>query len=124
LQGGKQPGPRGKQQIQRPRALTCALIVDDEPLARRGVLLRLRKFRDVEIVSECGDGPSAVEKIIQLSPDVVFLDVQMPDMDGFDVLRKLPKVNLPGVIFLTDSEHRSSRTYARQLDYWLSSGKA
>jgi two-component system LytT family response regulator len=64
-----------------------ALIVDDEPLARRGVILRLRRFKDVEVIGECGDGASAVEKIMKLSPDVVFLDVQMPVMDGFDVLR-------------------------------------
>ena len=64
-----------------------ALIVDDEPLARRGVVLRLKRFRDIEIVGECGDGSSAVEKILELSPDVVFLDVQMPGMDGFEVLK-------------------------------------
>lgn len=68
-----------------------ALIVDDEPLARRGVVLRLRKFRDVEIVGECGDGSNAVKTILELSPDIVFLDVQMPGMDGFDVLRALPR---------------------------------
>jgi two-component system LytT family response regulator len=55
-----------------------ALIVDDEALARRGVVLRLREFKDVEVIGECGDGASAVEKILELSPDVVFLDVQMP----------------------------------------------
>jgi two-component system LytT family response regulator len=55
----------------------------------------------------------AVEKILALSPDIVFLDVQMPGMDGFDVLRAVPKENLPGVIFLT--------TYDR-LEDWLSSG--
>jgi two-component system LytT family response regulator len=67
-----------------------ALIVDDEPLARRGVTLRLRKFKHVDIVGECGDGSSAVEKIMELSPDLVFLDVQMPGMDGFEVLRACP----------------------------------
>lgn len=97
-----------------------ALIVDDEPLARRGVVLRLRKFRDVEIVGECGDGSSAVEKILELSPDVVFLDVQMPGMDGFDVLRKLPKENLPGVIFLTAYEQHALRAFeVHALDYLL-----
>jgi len=97
-----------------------ALIVDDEPLARRGVVLRLRKFRDVEIVGECGDGSSAVEKILELSPDVVFLDVQMPGMDGFEVLRKLPKENLPGVIFLTAYEQHALRAFeVHALDYLL-----
>ena len=78
-----------------------ALIVDDEPLARRGIVLRLKKFKDVEIVGECEDGSSAVERILTVSPDVVFLDVQMPGMDGFEVLRTIPKENLPSVIFLT-----------------------
>jgi two-component system LytT family response regulator len=97
-----------------------ALIVDDEPLARRGVVLRLGKCRDVEIVGECGDGSSAVEKILELSPDVVFLDVQMPGMDGFEVLRALPKENLPGVIFLTAYEQHALRAFeVHALDYLL-----
>jgi two-component system, LytTR family, response regulator len=97
-----------------------ALIVDDEPLARRGVVLRLRKFRDVEIIGECGDGSSAVEKILELSPDVVFLDVQMPGMDGFDVLRALPRENLPGVVFLTAYEQHALRAFeVHALDYLL-----
>ena len=87
------------------------LIVDDEPLARRGIALRLRKFRDVEIVGECGDGQSAVEKILERSPDVVFLDIQMPGMDGFEVLRALPTENLPAVIFLTAYEQHVLRAF-------------
>jgi two-component system LytT family response regulator len=97
-----------------------ALIVDDEPLARRGVALRLKKFKDVEIVGECGDGSSAVEKILALSPDVVFLDVQMPGMDGFEVLRALPSENLPSVIFLTAYERHALRAFeVHALDYLL-----
>lgn len=97
-----------------------ALIVDDERLARRGVLLRLRKFKDIEIVGECSDGLSAVEKILELSPDVVFLDIQMPGMDGFEVLRALPKENLPGVIFLTAYEQHALRAFeVHALDYLL-----
>jgi two-component system, LytTR family, response regulator len=97
-----------------------ALIVDDEPLARRGVLVRLRKFKDVEIVGECADGRTAVEKILSLSPDVVFLDVQMPGMDGFEVLRSLPKDHLPGVIFLTAYEQHALRAFeVHALDYLL-----
>src|SRR6202046_3256236 len=88
-----------------------AVIVDDEPLARRGVRLRLQKFKDVEIVGECGDGASAVHKILELSPDVVFLDVQMPGMDGFEVLRALPRENLPSVIFLTAYEQHVLRAF-------------
>ena len=97
-----------------------ALIVDDEPLARRGVALRLKRFKDVEIVGECGDGPSAVEKILELAPDVVFLDVQMPGMDGFDVLRALPQEELPLVIFLTAYEQHALRVFeVHALDYLL-----
>ena len=97
-----------------------ALIVDDEPLARRGVVLRLKKFKDVEVVGECGDGSSAVEKILELAPDVVFLDVQMPGMDGFEVLRALPKESLPAVIFLTAYEQHALRAFeVHALDYLL-----
>ena len=78
-----------------------ALIVDDEPLARHGVALMLRRFKDIDVVGECGDGPSAVDRILERSPDVVFLDIQMPGMDGFDVLRALPRGDMPAVIFLT-----------------------
>lgn len=88
-----------------------ALIVDDEPLSRRGVLHRLRKFKDVEIVGECADGPSAVETILERSPDVVFLDIQMPGMDGFEVLRALPEASLPAIIFVTAYEQHVLRAF-------------
>ena len=97
-----------------------ALIVDDEPLARRGVALRLKRLKDVEIVGECGDGASAVEKILELDPDVVFLDVQMPGMDGFEVLKALPQDDLPSVIFLTAYEQHALRAFeVHALDYLL-----
>ena len=97
-----------------------ALIVDDEPLARQGVALRLRRFKDIEIVGQCGDGPSAVTSILELSPDIVFLDVQMPGMDGFEVLRALPSDGLPGVIFLTAYERHALRAFeVHALDYLL-----
>jgi two-component system LytT family response regulator len=97
-----------------------ALIVDDEPLARSGVAVRLGNFPDIEVVGECGDGPSAVEQILELSPDVVFLDVQMPGMDGFEVLRALPRENLPSVIFLTAYEQHALRAFdVHALDYLL-----
>jgi two-component system, LytTR family, response regulator len=97
-----------------------ALIVDDEPLARSGVAVRLNKFPDVEIVGECADGPSAIEQILLLSPDVVFLDVQMPGMDGFEVLRALASEDLPSVIFLTAYEQHALRAFeVHALDYLL-----
>ena len=87
------------------------LIVDDEPLARSGVVHRLRQFQDVEIVGECIDGNSAVERILERAPDVVFLDIQMPDMDGFEVLHALPKERLPAVIFVTAYEQHVLRAF-------------
>ena len=88
-----------------------ALVVDDEPLARRGVILMLRRFKDIDIVGECGDGRSAVNRILERSPDVVFLDIQMPGMDGFDVLRALPIESMPAVIFLTAYEQHVLRAF-------------
>jgi two-component system LytT family response regulator len=80
----------------------------------------LRKFRDVEVVGECADGSSAVEKILELSPDVVFLDIQMPGMDGFEVLRALPRESLPAVVFLTAYEQHALRAFeVHALDYLL-----
>jgi len=97
-----------------------AVIVDDEPLAREGVLIRLRRFQDIDVIAECEDGSSAIEKIMELSPDLIFLDVQMPDMDGFEVLRALPRESLPEVIFLTAYEHHAVRAFeAHALDYLL-----
>jgi two-component system LytT family response regulator len=97
-----------------------ALIVDDEPLARRGVVLRLGAFTDVEIVGECSSGPVAVRRILELAPDLVFLDVQMPGMDGFEVLRALPADALPLVIFLTAHERHALRAFeVHALDYLL-----
>jgi two-component system, LytTR family, response regulator len=97
-----------------------ALIVDDEPLVRRGIVLKLARFKDVEIVDECGDGLSAVNKILELSPDLVFLDVQLPGMDGFEVLRALPPESIPAVIFLTAYEQHALRAFElHALDYLL-----
>ena len=70
-----------------------ALIVDDEPLARQRVRLLLSEEADLEIVGECEDGIEAVAQITASKPDLLFLDVQMPEMDGFEVLRKVPARN-------------------------------
>ena len=97
-----------------------ALIVDDEPLAREGIALRLRAFKEVKIVGECEDGASALQKILELTPDVVFLDVQMPGMDGFEVLNAVPKDDLPAVIFVTAFEQHALRAFeVYALDYLL-----
>jgi two-component system, LytTR family, response regulator len=96
------------------------IVVDDEPLAREGVVLRLERFHDFEVVAECEDGSSAIEKIAELSPDLVFLDVHRTDMDGFEVLRALPHESLPEVIFLTAYEQHAVRAFeVYALDYLL-----
>lgn len=76
-------------------------IVEDEPLARGKLRGLLAKEPDVEIVGEAGDGKSAVAGIKKAQPDLVFLDVQMPELDGFEVLEKLGAENLPCIIFVT-----------------------
>jgi two-component system LytT family response regulator len=75
------------------------LIVDDEPLARRGVRVCLAAEEDVEIVGECASGSEALRYIREVRPDLVFLDVQMPGMNGFEVVARIgPEVN-PLIIF-------------------------
>jgi two-component system LytT family response regulator len=99
---------------------TRALIVDDEPLARQRVRLLLSEEADVEIVGECEDGVQAVEQITSLKPDLLFLDVQMPEMDGFEVLRLVPAELLPIVIFTTAYDEHALRAFeAHALDYLL-----
>ncbi len=96
------------------------LIVDDEPLARQRVRLLLAEEPDVEMVGDCEDGVQAVEQIATLKPDLLFLDVQMPEMDGFEVLRQVPAELLPMVIFTTAYEEHALRAFdAHALDYLL-----
>jgi two-component system, LytTR family, response regulator len=96
------------------------LIVDDEPTARRRLKRFLQKAADVELVAECGDGVNAVAAIREHRPDVVFLDVQMPEMDGFGVLRGLGTERVPVVIFVTAFDQFALRAFeAQALDYLL-----
>lgn len=96
------------------------LIVDDEPLARERIRILLRAEPDVEIAAECGSGAEAVEQITRLKPDLLFLDVQMPEMDGFQVLQNLPGDQLPIVIFATAFDQHAVRAFdAHALDYLL-----
>jgi len=77
------------------------VIVDDEPLAREGLGLLLAKEPEIEVVAECGNGTDAIREIGRLTPDLVFLDIEMPRIDGFGVLRALDPAQLPFVIFVT-----------------------
>lgn len=97
-----------------------ALIVDDEPQARQRILMFLRDEADVEVVGECADGADAIAQIERLNPDLVFLDVQMPEVDGFDVLRALPVERWPLVIFVTAyQQHAVAAFEVHALDYLL-----
>ena len=77
------------------------LVVDDEPLARSRILELLTEERDVEVVGQCRNGIEAVKSIQEQQPDLVFLDIKMPGLDGFEVLRSLDPARLPAVIFVT-----------------------
>jgi two-component system, LytTR family, response regulator len=97
-----------------------ALIVDDEPLARRGLELRLRKHADIDIVGEAGNGRQAFHAISSLRPDLMFLDVQMPGVDGFELLRALPATQIPLTIFVTAYDQYALAAFAASaLDYLL-----
>lgn len=97
-----------------------ALIVDDEPLARRGLQLRLAGYEEIDVIGECRNGREALSSIAALQPDIVFLDVQMPGMDGFDVLRRLSGSNMPVIIFVTAYDEYALKAFdANALDYLL-----
>jgi two-component system LytT family response regulator len=97
-----------------------ALIVDDEPLARRGIRARLARFTDFEIAGECGNGRDAITAIATLAPDLVFLDVQMPGTDGFAVVRGVGAERMPMVVFVTAHDAHALRAFdVHALDYLL-----
>jgi two-component system LytT family response regulator len=96
------------------------LIVDDEPLAREGVRLHLAPHEEIEIIGECGSGEEAVRRIEADEPDLVFLDVQMPGLDGFGVLEAIGEAALPAVVFVTAYDQFALRAFeAHALDYLL-----
>ena len=97
-----------------------AVIVDDERLARKKIQTFAAAHDDLEIVAECSNGAMAVEAIGALHPDVVFLDVRMPRMDGFAVLRQLPRHAIPRVVFVTaHGEHAIEAFEVEAIDYLL-----
>jgi len=96
------------------------LIVDDEPPARELIATLLREDPDVEVAGECANGRSAVAAIERLSPDLVFLDVQMPGLDGFGVLSALPMERWPLIVFVTAYDKHAVRAFeVHALDYLL-----
>ena len=96
------------------------LIVDDEPLARSNVAVLLRRDPQIEIIGECGSGAAAIGQIRNSNPDLLFLDVQMPECDGFDVLEMLGRNLPPAIIFVTAYDHYALRAFeAGALDYLL-----
>ena len=96
-----------------------AIIVDDEPLARERIRTLLEAEGDIELLAECASGAEALEAMRERRPDLLFLDVQMPEMDGFEVLRQLAPP-LPAVIFVTAfDEHAVKAFEAQALDYVL-----
>lgn len=97
-----------------------AVIVDDEPLARSNLAVLLGRSPHVEIVGECGSGPEAPAVIRRTKPDLLFLDVQMPECDGFEVLELLGSQLPPAIIFTTAYDHYALRAFeAGALDYIL-----
>lgn len=96
------------------------LIVDDEPPARRRIRDLLEEEPDVDVVGECRDGAQAVATLEAVAPDLVFLDVQMPEMDGFEVVRALGPERVPAVVFVTAYDRYAVQAFeVHALDYLL-----
>lgn len=95
-----------------------ALVVDDEPLARRRLLSMLAAESDVQVIGEAGSGSTAVEMISTQRPDLVFLDVHMPVLDGFGVLRCTARAHVPAIVFVTAHDEHAIRAFDVQaVDY-------
>jgi two-component system LytT family response regulator len=97
-----------------------AVIVDDEAVARRRIRRLLAGEKDIEVIGECSNGPQAVSLIETERPDLLFLDVEMPEMDGFELLMQLDRTVLPVIIFATAFDKYAVRAFeSHALDYLL-----
>ncbi|MGB7926237.1 MAG: response regulator [Pyrinomonadaceae bacterium] len=106
--------------MERERKKIRTLIVDDEPLARQNLRALLKDDAEVEIIAECGSGQEAVRVISAEAPDLLFLDIQMPEMNGFDVLRSIDAERIPAIIFVTAFDQYALKAFdAHALDYLL-----
>ena len=100
--------------------LIRTLIVDDQPLARRRLLALLEAEDDIDVVGECADGPAAVDAVRRMAPDLVFLDLQMPELNGFGVVEAVGVDRMPMVIFVTAYDEYALRAFeAHAVDYLL-----
>lgn len=96
------------------------VLVDDEPLALEGLKIRLQEAKDVEVIATCPNGRKAIEVIRKKKPDLVFLDIQMPGFDGFDVVRALVGNEMPQIVFVTAFDQYALKAFdAHALDYLL-----
>lgn len=95
-----------------------ALVIDDEPIARHAIVRLLREQADIDLLAECGDGAAAVAAIREHSPDLVFLDIQMPEMTGMDVVQQIGAERMPATVFVTAYEQYAVRAFeANAVDY-------
>jgi two-component system, LytTR family, response regulator len=96
-----------------------SIVVDDEEYARSGLVSMLSEFEDIEVIAACENGLEAITKINELKPDIVFLDIQMPHIDGFEVIELLGN-EIPGIIFVTAFDEYAGRAFeANAIDYLL-----
>ncbi|HEY0970300.1 MAG TPA: LytTR family DNA-binding domain-containing protein [Gemmatimonadales bacterium] len=97
-----------------------ALVADDEPEAREGMLGLLRRDPDIEVAGVCATGAEAVAAVARERPDILFLDIQMPELDGLEVVESIEKGCVPAIIFVTAYDEYALRAFdARALDYLL-----
>jgi two-component system LytT family response regulator len=100
--------------------MITVIVVDDEHIARRRLVRLLEETGEATIVAECAGGRDAVERIAELQPQMLFLDVQMPDLDGFGVLRELKGAALPAIVFVTAFDQYAVRAFdVHAVDYLL-----